>query len=431
MGSGKTGGADAGWTGRGTPSTGRRGTDRALDREPNETSSQVLRIREHFRVVTRLMAGALLVTDRYGVIQMVNPATSKLLGYEEDELVGRPVEVLFPRREEPDAPPNIGAVIGRALDGRPVERTELEAQTRTGERVPMAVQASPSRSSDGLVVGAVLVGTDLREVRRLLGDAARAEEDRARAAEVGQAYEELKELQERLIHAEKMASLDRLSAGVAHEINNPLGGILAYAHLLKEMLPESDRCHGYVDIIIREAARCRDIVRGLLDFARVSKGEPQTVDVNDILPDALALLSQQSLFHDIRTEIRPGADLPKVRVDRNHMQQAFFNIIYNAAQAMAATGGQLLIETSWDASRDRVCIRFSDTGPGIAEDALGKIFEPFFTTKDVGEGTGLGLAVVRGIVAQHGGTVRVQSESGQGATFTIFLPRAPGEARSL
>jgi signal transduction histidine kinase len=118
--------------------------------------------------------------------------------------------------------------------------------------------------------------------------------------------------------------------------------------------------------------------------------------------------------------------VPRVRVDRNHLQQAFFNIIYNAAQAMTPAGGRLDIETSWHAARDRVSVRFADSGPGIPEDHLGKIFEPFFTTKDVGEGTGLGLAVVRGIVAQYGGTVRVDSAPGKGAVFTIFLPAASG-----
>jgi len=380
-----------------------------------EAGAELVRIQEHFGVVTRLMVGALLVTDRAGIIRMVNPATVRLLGYGEEELLGRPVEVLFP---------GIGEVVARALDGQPVERTELEAVTRGGERAPVAVAASPSRRSTGEVVGAVLVGTDLREVRRLAREAERAEAERARAAEVGQALEELKQLQDRLIHAEKMASLDRLSAGVAHEINNPLGGILAYAWLLSERLPaEDERSHKYLRVIIREATRCRDIVRGLLDFARVSKGEPGLHDVNVIVKDALALLSQQSLFHDVEVRCALADDLPKVRVDRNHLQQAFFNVIYNAAQAMAPQGGgRLDIETVWNPARDRVSVRFADTGPGIPEEHLGQIFEPFFTTKDIGEGTGLGLAVVRGIIAQHGGTVRVDSTPGEGAVFTIYLP---------
>ncbi len=385
---------------------------------------ELRRLGHHFEVVTGLMAGALLVTDTSGVVRKVNPATLKMLGYDEDELVGRPVAVLFPESEGRRETTGVGVLQALARREGVVQRRELEAVTKEGERVPVAVSASPTRGSDGEILGTVLVGTDLREVRRLLEDAEAAERERARSEELGQAYEELQKRQERLIQTEKMASLDRLSAGVAHEINNPLGGIVAYAHLLKEMLPDDGPENSYVDVIIREATRCRDIVRGLLDFARVSRGTAEPHDVNEVIADALSLVSGQSLFLNIDTVVRYAPELPTVRVDRNHLQQAFFNIIYNAAQAMSDEGGRLDVETSQAEDGDGrwVRVRFSDTGPGIPNDQQNVIFEPFFTTKDIGEGTGLGLAVVRGIVTQYGGRIELESAPGEGATFIIALP---------
>jgi two-component system NtrC family sensor kinase len=222
--------------------------------------------------------------------------------------------------------------------------------------------------------------------------------------------------------SEQLASVGRLAAGVAHEINNPLTGVLAFADLLREKENMDAQDREDLDLIVRETKRAREIVRGLLDFARETPTRVAPLDVNDLVRQTLQLLGKREAFQDINLVDDLADHLPSIRGDRNQLQQVFVNLSLNACEAMPG-GGTLLISTS--AADGQVAIEVTDTGSGIQREHVDKIFEPFFTTKPVGKGTGLGLSVSYGIVQQHGGTLEVKSQVGMGTTFTITLPTAP------
>jgi len=233
--------------------------------------------------------------------------------------------------------------------------------------------------------------------------------------------QELREIQAHLIQSEKLASIGKLAAGIAHEINNPLGGILIYSHLILEDTPKGSPHSENLKKIVRETTRCKDIVKGLLNFARPKEPEMAPTDIHDLLDKCLALTEGQALFQNIRIEKSYVPMCPRIIADGGQLQQVFMNIILNAAEAMDGKG-TLTLRTSLDPNREEVLVEIADTGHGIKEEDKRRLFEPFFTTKEVGKGTGLGLAISYGIVKKHEGTIDVRSEVGQGAAFTVKLP---------
>jgi two-component system NtrC family sensor kinase len=242
---------------------------------------------------------------------------------------------------------------------------------------------------------------------------------------------ELRAAQDRLVQSEKLSSLGRLAASVAHEINNPLAGILTYAKLLIRTLEDpaaDDRARAaavkQLRLVQRETERCTAIVRNMLDFARERPLTLTDIGVNAVIDEALMLVANQAKLQDIRLEKSLG-DLPLVHADSGQLRQALINIIINACDAMVG-GGRLTVVTRVDA-RGMVEVRVSDTGCGIPPEHLAKVLDPFFTTKE--KGTGLGLSVVYGIVERHGGKVEIQSEVGKGTTVIIRLPSVPGSGR--
>jgi len=234
--------------------------------------------------------------------------------------------------------------------------------------------------------------------------------------------EKLKEYtSQQIMKSERLATLGQLAAGVAHEINNPLGAVLMYTHLALEDLDEKDVLHKNLEKAVTEASRCKDIVKGLLDFARQTEPKVEQSDVNETLERTLNLVKNQVLFQNVKITKLLCPSLPKVLMDVGQMQQVFTNIILNAAEAMEGKG-QLTVTTQTSSDNEHIQIEFTDTGCGISPENCEKIFDPFFTTKEVGHGTGLGLAVSHGIIARHKGIIEVKSEPGKGATFIIKLP---------
>ncbi|NUP89337.1 MAG: cache domain-containing protein [Candidatus Sumerlaeia bacterium] len=231
--------------------------------------------------------------------------------------------------------------------------------------------------------------------------------------------------QQQIGQSEKLASIGRLAAGIAHEINNPLTGVLTFAHMLRQrpVMEEPDR-HD-LDVILRETTRVREIVRGLLDFARESPSARQPLDINEVIHNTLRLVRSQKEFRDVEIVESLDRHLPRILGDKNQLQQVLLNLTFNACEAMDGGGGRLSVTT--EARADHVAILVADTGHGISEENLGRIFDPFYTTKPVGKGTGLGLSVSYGIVQQHGGTIDVASCVGVGTTFTIVLPAGAGD----
>lgn len=227
----------------------------------------------------------------------------------------------------------------------------------------------------------------------------------------------------KLIQAEKLAAVGEMAAGIAHELNNPLTTVTGFTELVLEELPQDAPSRSDLEMVLREARRARDVVRRLLDFSRRSESERTRVDLNQLVNDALSLTKHLMHTSGVQLELQLSEKLPWVLVDRNQIKQVFLNLFHNALQAMPE-GGILRVETRLG-ERDRrqwVTAVVADTGYGISEADKERIFEPFFTTRAHQGGTGLGLSVTYGIVSDHGGSIEVESQRGQGARFTVWLP---------
>ena len=240
-------------------------------------------------------------------------------------------------------------------------------------------------------------------------------------AQLKRFQEELQATQDQLIQSEKLASMGQLAAGVAHEINNPLGTITIFAHMMMKGMADSDPRREDLKMIVEEAARCRTIVSGLLEFARQGKLNLTTVDVNGLLLDLIGELDRQPFFEGVSVVNRLDPALPPIQADPGQLHHALSNLVVNAAEAMRG-GGQLTVSSGLGNGNESVWIAISDTGCGIPEENLDKLFTPFFTTKPTGQGTGLGLAIAYGVVKMHRGALEVQSKVGVGSTFTVTLP---------
>lgn len=221
-----------------------------------------------------------------------------------------------------------------------------------------------------------------------------------------------------LMRQDKFASLGRLSAGVAHEVNNPLTTILTTAMLLQEDFAPDNPIYKELQIIADETLRCRKIVTSLLDFARQTEPTKKLCNINDVVSESLVLTRKQAAFDDVAVVQNLAEDIPAINVDKDQMQQVFINLILNAMQA-TDSGGKISVSTTFIPEDGVVEIVISDTGKGIPAENIETIFDPFFTTRE--SGTGLGLAIAHGIVERHGGSIDVKSKPGSGTTFTIKL----------
>ena len=227
------------------------------------------------------------------------------------------------------------------------------------------------------------------------------------------------ELEKNMMQQEKLVSIGRLSAGVAHEINNPLTTILTSSMLLQEDLEEGTQMHEELAIISNEALRCRKIVKSLLDFARQSKSFKKPDNLNNVIKESLILTRKQAKFKDVSLSARLADSLPLITIDKDKIQQIIINLTLNAIEA-TSSGGKILLSSRFLEEKKAVEIKVSDSGEGILAENLNKIFEPFFTTKK--NGTGLGLAITHGIIEQHNGTIQVESTIGKGTSFYIEFP---------
>jgi nitrogen-specific signal transduction histidine kinase len=231
-------------------------------------------------------------------------------------------------------------------------------------------------------------------------------------------------MQKVMMQQEKLASIGRLSAGVAHEINNPLTTILTSTMLIQEDLNPDDPIYQELQTISDETLRCRKIVTSLLDFARQTTPAKKLNDLNDIIAQSFVLTRKQAAFNDVTVKLNLYENLPETYVDKDQMEQALINLTLNAIEA-TDPGGKITIKTRFDSKTNIIEISVSDTGVGIPRENMDKIFDPFFTTTE--GGTGLGLAVTHGIIEQHGGTIDVANNPGPGTCFTIRLPLDPGK----
>lgn len=266
----------------------------------------------------------------------------------------------------------------------------------------------------------------LRKSQRLLQESARTLEEK-----VEKRTHELRLAQAETARSDKLASVGLLAAGIAHEINNPLTGILTFSHLLRKKMPEGSQDAEDLDLVIRETRRCGEIIKRLLDFAREKAPEKKFCDLNTVITETARLLERTASFQNVELILKLAADLPAVWLDQSQIKQVIMNMLVNAQQAIAQNGRITVCSRRCPAPRsvepgeqpvEMVEVSVADTGCGIPQKNLARIFDPFFTSKEVGSGTGLGLAVSHGIVKAHGGAIEVETEVGVGTTFHVFLP---------
>jgi PAS domain S-box-containing protein len=417
------------------------------------------------------IADFVIVTNQQFQVTKVNSAIQTALGYEADELSGRPIETVLRGMDGGDALLGQDEIAQLTKVGALWGKSGM-LRSRDGEGIPVQTNLSVVKDGSGLLNGIVIVARDVRETLRLVADLQQAKttlEDRVRQRTVeiehalferGKALSELTGKDDQLIRQEKMASLGQLAAGVAHEINNPVGFVNSNLQMLQTYLRDLTRyveqasaltaellrgasresLIGQIQDLVRwgEQAqltqtvedakqsvvesieglnRVKKIVSALREFSHADQDDPAWADLNEGLESTINIVWNELKY---KTALhRDYGDLPKVLCYPHQLNQVFMNLLVNAAQAIPERG-DIWVKT-W-AEGDSVYVDVRDTGTGIPEEQRSKIFDPFFTTKPVGQGTGLGLSIVYGIVERHGGTVRVESRLGEGTTFHLSFP---------
>ena len=349
------------------------------------------------------LVGVVVAVDKKGDILFVNRSAGRVLGYDPEELVGEPLKLLSDPVEIRRMNDLLKANQGQALF------VHTKVYTKDGEEIPVRMNASYVYR-DNEPVATVSIFTDLREHLAM--------EDKVIQARM------------QVIQSDKLAGLGRMAAGVAHELNNPLTGILVYADLLRESLPKDDPAQADLDCIVEDAERCQNIVKGMLEYSRQSEIQVEDLDLNQLVEDAFSLIRDNSVLLGVEIARKYHPEPLKVQGDRKLLRQVFINLIMNAVDAMEGKGS---IEVSSGLDHDGWrFVEIKDTGPGIPDSHLRKVFDPFFTTKEIGKGTGLGLSVVFGVLQRHGGKASVVETGPEGTTFRVSLPRsAPIELQEL
>ena len=355
--------------------------------------------REFLEKVIQSSASAIVAADLEGNILIMNRAAEALFGFSLSETKGKKSVVdLYP-------PGKAKELMREMRNGKrgtkgKLPPTKVSILDVKGEVIPAEVTASIIYE-EGKEVATMGIYNDLRE--RLAVEKA------------------LRETQAQLAQSEKMASLGQLAAGVAHEVNNPLTGILLYASLALEKIDKEDPLREHLAYIVEDVNRCKGIVKNLLAYSRRSTTTKEIIPLNDLVHQSLNLIRDQKLFGNIVVTKELSEDIMLIHADRNQLAQVLINLIMNACAAMNGEG-VLTFRTYRDKPNKKAYLEVSDNGCGIAEENLPKIFDPFFTTKEPGKGTGLGLSTSLGIVQECGGRLSVKETSAQGTTFLVDLP---------
>lgn len=334
--------------------------------------------------------GIITITDLSGRLVFMNPSAENFFGIKAAEAAGRSIGTLLPE-----------------AGGRIIRENDEEIVREGGHLSHEEVLVIDGKEH-------ILITE-----RILLFD---YKNDPIAICRVARNVTEPRRLQRELLESEKHAAVGKLAAGVAHELNNPLTGILTFAEELLEDLPETEEAHDDLQVIMREALRCRQIVRDLLDFSRQGKTNRKITPIQSVVRRAIKLVEKQAAFHDIHFKVDLGEEPPLTYADQNQLQQVLLNLVINARDSMDGKG-TISISAAQQRRTGGIRIDVTDHGCGIDSENMKHIFEPFFTTKG-DRGNGLGLAAVRGIIQEHGGAVTADSKPGYGSTFSIHLPPA-------
>jgi two-component system, sporulation sensor kinase E len=352
-----------------------------------ERAIQLINIQDYTQSILRSITSGVLTVGPDGSVATANPAAERMLGMSEFEMVPKPIGSLF-RYDG-----GISADVAKVLAGRlPLALRESTLVTANGGEVHVQVSTSRMRAVGGTVLGAVVTLEDVSDIKALT---------------------------DQLIRADRLAAMGELTAGVAHEVRNPLGVIRASVQLLEDAKGDPSRTHEAAEVIKQEIDRLDRVIKALLDFGRPSKPTLVHTDLNEVLQDIVLFTNRFAKQSDVHIIEKLDPDLPLVHGDPDQLKQVFLNLVTNAVQAMDKIGGTITIETR--GAGEYVEISVSDTGPGIAMVDLPKVFDPFFTKR--AEGTGLGLTIVHRIIDEHEGHIEVESGPG-GTVFNVTLPAA-------
>ncbi len=433
--------------------TGRKRAETDKERLLSELSSE----RARWQATVENMLDPVTVCDGEGRATYMNRACERLIGRAIAE--GLPVEThphyyqiyrpdgtLFPAMELP--------LQKAARTGQDVRDVELIQRSARGREFTAIFSAAPLRDPEGRVTGAVAVGRDISEQRRVERALKKTLDElesrvQERTAELQQAYDRLKEeteerikIEQQLRQAHKMKALGTLAGGIAHDFNNILAAIIGFSEMARDKTPEGSPVRGHMERVFTAGIRGRDLVKQILAFSRRAEQAKVPLKIAAVVKETVKFLrASLPTTISIRTSLQDEAGL--VLADPTQMQQVIMNLCTNAAQAMSPSGGRISIDLtgfSFSCAEDApdpmmspgsyARLSVTDTGVGMSPETIEHIFDPFFTTKPAGEGTGLGLSVVHGIVASHGGTVTVSSRPGAGSTFFVYLPTlVQGESR--
>jgi PAS domain S-box-containing protein len=372
--------------------------NRQVEATARQHAREVLEVKSYLENLVETAGDAIVTVDLDGQIASWNRGAREILGYAKEEIRGSPLLALASGQ---GAGSQLITLLADARRGHTTVNAETVWSRKDCREITVSLTVSPIADSAQRAIGVLLIARDITE---------------------------RKKLQEELFHAEKLASIGQLAAGVAHQINNPLGAISGRAQMLARLKAPVDAefLRAQIGKVQQDCARIAETINDLLGFARKSGSEKQYTDVNTVLDETLEMVKHEIIAHKVRIERRFADDLPLVVASANHLRQLFSNLMTNAFDAMEGSGTLTLTSRRCPADpaspAPAVEIAFTDTGTGIPEENLPHLFEPFFTTKPPGKGTGLGLAVARRILDFHNGRIEVHSQVGVGTTFTIQLP---------
>jgi PAS domain S-box-containing protein len=351
-----------------------------------ERAIQLINVQDYTSSILRSITSAVLTVGPDGSVATANPAAERMLGISEFDMVPKPIGLLF----KDDG--GLASDVSKVLAGRlPLALRDASLVTASGQEIHVQASTSRMRAVGGTVLGAVVTLEDVSDIKALT---------------------------DQLIRADRLAAMGELTAGVAHEVRNPLGVIRATVQLLEDAQADPERIHEAAGVVKQEIDRLDKVIKALLDFGRPSKPTLVRTDLKSVLEDVVLFTNRFAKQADVTIDVGIGDDdLRPVFGDPDQLKQVFLNLVTNAVQAMDRVGGQ--IDISGSSTDDYVVITVSDNGPGIAPEDLNKVFDPFFTKR--ADGTGLGLTIVHRIIDEHDGHIEIES-SRAGTTFVVTLP---------
>jgi PAS domain S-box-containing protein len=375
------------------------------DRNQNKISDQAGKLADSEAFLNNIihsMHDLLIVTDTAGAIKTTNHSALQTLGYEVDELLGKKSGSILQPANDISSNSNTAQLI----ETEPWHRIEKVAVTKMGQRIPVLVSTSDMKNIAGQPLGSVLVAKDMTE---------------------------LKQVENQLRQSQKLQAIGNLAGGIAHEFNNLLGTMMGYIEMILSQQFDTEKIKDYLGTVYREGEKAAELISQILTFSRAEEYKKSATNISKLILETLQLIrttKPDSITIDQDVEI----DVPPVLANANHIQQMIMNLYLNAVDAIGIGTGKIgvslktvtelpeTLSTTESVGRNYINIRITDSGSGVKPEIIDSIFEPFFTTKGTGEGTGLGLAVVHGIVKEHNGEIQVESRPGKGSTFSVFLP---------